>query len=336
MAPPPPKIKRIPTQVFIGAYQGEDKASELEKMITDEESQVNDIICTNMAIAKRDIAGKTQIRELGNPQILEEAVESAMLGGLLGSMSRLMIGNDEIIGRAARQVSSDQQESACKPGGRRSSALIKAATKQVAPGFNKEKLQNLGKALIPNSSAIVLIFDEVLVKQSDYDEKMQSEQAERDAISEMVVRKIDEHLHKGNDIAFHITFSEDGEISATRTIVGKDALQIRDIVLAQDSLTIDQITTTEDGRLATDQLVVTPEAVATARTLLTSSLVAYEVSLEDEDGFIYDKGVMHEKSSENSYEMTATRESGAVTANSIEYNEETTHIKTEVKFIKEV
>ncbi|KAL3908733.1 MAG: hypothetical protein SGILL_008372 [Bacillariaceae sp.] len=322
MTPAPPKIKRIPTQVFIGAYQGEDKASELERLITQDEQGLDDIICTNMAVARRDIAGKTQIRELGNPQILEEAVESAMLGGLLGSMSRLMIGNDAIVGRAAQQIKKEQSN--CKPGARRSSALIKAATKQVAPGFSKDKLQTLGKALKPNSSAIVLIFDEVLVKQSDYDEKMSSDKAERDAISEMVVSKIDEHLSKGNDIAFHITFGEDGEISATRTVQGQDALQVRDIVLSQEKFSMDQITTTEDGKLATDQLVVTPEAVATARTLLTSSLVAYEVSLEDEDGFVYDKGAMHETSTPGKYEMTAARESGAVTANSIE---ETTEVK---------
>ena len=332
MTPAPSKIKRIPTQVFIGAYQGEEKASELERLITEDEG-IDDIICTNMAVAKRDIAGKTQIRELGNPHILEEAVESAMLGGLLGSMSRLMIGNDEIVGRAAKQIK-DKEESNCKPG-RRSSALIKAATKQVGPGFNKEKLQNLGKALKPNSSAIVLIFDEVLVKQSDYDEKMQADKAERDAISEMVVTKIDEHLSQGHDIAFHITFGEDGEITATRTVSGKDALQVRDIVLSQDKLSVDQVTTTDDGKLATDQLVVTPEAVATARTLLTSSLVAYEVSLEDEEGFVYDKGAMHEKSTDSSYELMASRETGAVTANSLEYNEETAHIKTEVKVIQD-
>ncbi|KAL3900481.1 MAG: hypothetical protein SGARI_006233, partial [Bacillariaceae sp.] len=159
MTPAPPKIKRIPTQVFIGAYQGEDKASELERLITQDEQGLDDIICTNMAVARRDIAGKTQIRELGNPQILEEAVESAMLGGLLGSMSRLMIGNDAIVGRAAQQIKKEQSNCAGKTG-RRSSALIKAATKQVAPGFSKDKLQTLGKALKPNGSAIVLIFDE--------------------------------------------------------------------------------------------------------------------------------------------------------------------------------
>ena len=82
MSPPISKIKRIPTQVFIGAYQGEETASQVERLVTAEEFDSAGIICTNMAVTKRDIAGKTTIREMGNPQAMEEAIESAMMGGL--------------------------------------------------------------------------------------------------------------------------------------------------------------------------------------------------------------------------------------------------------------
>ncbi len=318
------KIKRIPTQMFIGAYQGEETAGSLERLVTDEEFDSAGIICTNMAVASRDIAGKTHIRELGNPAAMEEAVSSAMLGGLLGSMSRLMIGSDDVVARAAKQI--QKSPSADKPG-RRSSALIKAATKEVMPGMDKDRLAKLGAALKPGSSVIVLIFDEVLVKQSDYESKMQGHQDGTDAIAEVVITKIQENLAKGSDIAFHITF-ENGQISATRTIQGPDAIQVRDIVLSQDSLAVEQVTAT-DKSLATNTLLVTPDAVATARTLLTSSLVAYEVSLENEDGFIYEKGAVHEKETENSYELSASKETGIVTSDTIVYEKESKSVKTE-------
>jgi hypothetical protein len=85
------KFKRLPTQVYIGAFQGLETASEIERLITNQEFDSHSVICTNMAIARCDIAGKTRIRELGNPQVMEAAVSSAMLEGLLGSMVRYVI-----------------------------------------------------------------------------------------------------------------------------------------------------------------------------------------------------------------------------------------------------
>jgi hypothetical protein len=280
-------IKRIPTQVFIGAYQGEETASQIERMVTDEEWDSKSIICTNMALAKQDIAGKTRIREMGNPQAMEAAVSNAMLGGLLGSMSRLMIGSDAVA-KAAKEVAAENN---AKPQ-RRTSALAKVAVKQVQ-GMDKDRLQKLKSSLKPNTSAIVLIFDEVLVKASDYDAKMKGHHQDADAIVDIVTARIEEHLGKGNDIAFHITF-EDGEITATRTIQGKDAMQVRDIVLGQDSLSVNQVTTSDSGTITTDKLVITPETVVRARTMLTSSLVAYEISAADDETFVFDAGYAHD------------------------------------------
>jgi hypothetical protein len=207
--------------------------------------------------------------------------------------SRLMIGSDQAVSRAAKYVDATYKKDsdARVPKQRHSSALVKVAQKQIQ-GMDKDRLAKLGGALKPGTSCIVLFFDEVLVKTSDYDEKMKGHKEGTDGMTDIITAKIKENLEKGNDIAYHIVM-EDGIIGATRTIEGKQAKQVRDIVLGQDSLVIDQTTTTGSGRVATDQLVVTPDKVAQARTLLTSSVVAYEVSVDDEEGFRYDTGSAH-------------------------------------------
>ena len=309
------KIKRIPTQVYIGAFQGEETAREIEKMVTDKEFDAHQVICTNMALATRDIAGKTRIREMGNPQIMEAAVSQAMLGGLLGSMSRLMIG-DSAEAKAARELTE------AKPNKRRTSTLAKAAVKQVQ-GMDKDRLAALGKALKPGSSCIVLMFDEVLVTDSDYDDKMKDHRDETDAIASIVTQTIHDKLAEGSDLAFHILM-EDGKITSHRLVTGEDAMQVRDIVVGQESFEVNQFEM--DGKkITTDNLLVTPDAVTQARTLLTDSLVAYEISQDDQDGFAFESGFVHESDDR----VVAAYEEAAVTKSFVGYKKEFKMIETE-------
>lgn len=321
------KLKRLPTQVYIGAFQGVETASEIERLVTEEEFDSHSVICTNMAIARCDIAGKTRIRELGNPEAMEAAVSSAMLEGLLGSMSRLMIGSDQAVSRAAKYVDAtyNKDSDARVPKQRRSSALVKVAQKQLQ-GMDKDRLAKLGGALQPGTSCIVLFFDEVLVKTTDYDEKMQGHKEGTEGMVDIISAKIKENLAKGNDIAYHIVM-ENGAIAATRTIEGKKAKQVRDIVLGQDSLLVNQATMTSSGRVATDKLVVTPDTVTRARTLLTSSVVAYEVSVDDEEGFRYDAGSAHV--TENLLETSS--EHAVITDSGMAYSAESVSIETTKK-----
>ena len=286
------KIKRIPTQIYIGAFQGEEKAREIEKLVTDQEFDSHQVICTNMAVASRDIAGKTKIRELGNPKAMEMAVSTAMLGGLLGSMSRLMIGESAEV-KAAWELATAAAKGEDQKASRPTSVLAKAATKKIK-GMDKERLDKLGKALKPGTSAIVLMFDEVLVTGSDYETKMKHHKQESDSLTEIVTHKIEKYLDQGKDIAFHILMDTDGSIQATRIIEGSDAVQVRDIVVGHDSFAMNQATATASGKLQTDRIEVTPDRAMEARTLLTSSLVAYEVAVDDaNEGFVYDKGAVH-------------------------------------------
>merc|ERR1712238_443868 len=106
-----------------------------------------------------------------------------------------------------------------------------------------------------------------------------------------VVTKITEQLRAGCDVAFHIVVDENsGDISWTRTVVGEDAIQVRDIVMSHDSLAVEEVTTTTIGMDENNQkkeettetvVMMTPDSISTARTLLRNSVCAYEISYED-------------------------------------------------------
>merc|ERR1712238_243538 len=114
--------------------------------------------------------------------------------------------------------------------------------------MDKQRLAKIGAALIPGSSSIICVFDEVLVKESDYADKMQDHQAEMQDLTDHVVTKITEQLRAGCDVAFHIVVDEQsGDISWTRTVVGEDAIQVLDIVMSHDSLAVEEVTTTTIG-----------------------------------------------------------------------------------------
>jgi uncharacterized membrane protein len=248
-------------------------------LVTDEEWDSKQLIVTNMAICKCDIAGKMSVKELGNPTALEAAASGAVTGNLLGSFSRLMIGD----GRGAR-------------GYGKNASLTKLANKAVQ-GMDKRKLNKLGRALRPGTSALVLVFDEVIVNTKEYNKKMKDHKETTQMINEIICEKITKHLSNGEDIAFHLTFDEQG-LAATRTVVGNDAVQVRDVVLGQDAAAIETTTTTGKG-VATETIMITPDAIAAARTLLTSSIVAYEVTeiIGDEDSdyqeINYEAGAVH-------------------------------------------
>jgi hypothetical protein len=306
------KIKRLPTQVFVGAYQGVTAAYEIERLITNEEWDSHSVICRNMAIATKDIAGRTKIRELGNPAALEAAASGAILGGLIGSMSQLMIGTYPDSTRRRGSVIAIANDTSLVEdekkmyASKRPSIIAKVAAHNIV-SMDSTRLKKIGDALIPGSSAIICVFDEVLVKESDYEKNMKDHQREMTDLTDHVVNKIHEQLRDGNDIAFHIVLDEDtGDVSWTRTVIGDDAIQVRDIVMSHDSLALEEVTTSED-EVVTETVFITPESIATARTLLRDSVCAYEIAYEDllegdeddEEGTgskkkTYETGIVHE------------------------------------------
>ena len=69
---------------------------------------------------------------------------------------------------------------------------------------------------------------------------MKDHEREISDLTDHVVAKIHEQLRSDNDIAFHIVI----DVSWTRTVIGDDAIQVRDIVMSHDSMALEEVTTT--------------------------------------------------------------------------------------------
>ena len=175
-----------------------------------------------MAIATKDIAGCTRIRELGNPAGLEAAASGAILGGLIGGMSQLMVGGNSKRPSVLKIVNDEtlSEEEKVLAFSKRPSIIAQVADHNVTR-MDKSRLEKISASLVPGSSAIVCVFDEVLVQQSVYETKMKDHKTDMDDLTDHVTTKIHEQLRNGNDVAFHVVVDDaTGEISWTRTVIG--------------------------------------------------------------------------------------------------------------------
>lgn len=269
--------KRIPLQLVIAAFQSEEAADGVEKAIAEAEFDSKQAIVTNMAVAKKDASGAMTVKELGHPSALQAAKAGGLVGGLLGGASMILLGP---LGIAA----------GASAGGATGAALAHYGASQIE-GMDKDKLAKFGNALEPGCSGAVLVFDEVIVSQADYQQAMTEYKESTDALLEQMSAKISENLKAGNAIAYHLAFGEDGMVGH-RMIVGPDAAKIAEIVLTPEGLAAAEVSSTETS-IRVNAAEVTPEGMAAARARLTSSVCAYEVAVATEDAAVYEAGAAH-------------------------------------------
>ena len=282
----PVLAKRLPTQMVIAAYTAEDTVDKIETAFTSLEGELHMIVCTNMAIAKKDIANKLQIKELGNPHALETNVKKSItVEHLIQSMGLMLLGESG----ANKGIEADKKS---KKDEKMSAAALARLSLRKVEGFDKARLHKIGNALGPGNSAIILVFDEIVIAKDRYDGLGFAEST--DDLVDNIAAKITEELKKGNDVAYHIMIGEDG-FTSSRAIVGDDATNIHDIIMTQDgTLVSNEVDTAKGGtEVATETTVITKDTVTTARTALTKSVVAYEVMAIDEDGLDYEAGMVH-------------------------------------------
>lgn len=263
--------KRIPTQFVVAAFTTEDAADKAEREIMDAEFESKQVLCTNMAIVKKDIAGKLQIKEMGNPA----ALHGKPVGGqkLLGGLSLLMLGKGT--------------KKAASLGG----SISKYGASNVE-GMDKDKLGKIGAALKPGTSAMIMVFDEVFVDVAQDADFLKDYKTSTDSMAVDIAAKIEESLQAGKDITYHFAIDEEG-VAMTRKIEGADATSISDIVITPLGIVNKQLDVRASGTLATRTRVITPEFYASTRAAMTKSTVIYTAREITEDTVEIEAGMVH-------------------------------------------
>ena len=263
--------KRIPTQFVVAAFTTEDAVDKVEREIMDAEFESKQVLCTNMAVAKKDIAGKLQIKEMGNPA----ALHGKPVGGqkLLGGFSLLLLGKGT--------------EKAADLGG----SISKYGAANVE-GMDKDRLGKIGAALLPGTSAAILVFDEVFVDVAEDKDFLKDYKTSTDAISDEMVAKIEESLKAGKDITYHFAVDELG-VAMTREIEGAGASSIADVLITPIGVVTKNVDVRASGTMATRTRLITPDLYASTRAAMTKSTVAYTARAITEDTVEIEAGMVH-------------------------------------------
>jgi len=267
--------KRIPTQIVIAAYHKEDGAEKaranLVEAMADEQ-----IVCTNVAIAKKNDKGKVHCKELGKPGF----VKGLIGGGVAGNAAGAAIGGAALhllgpIGVGAGAIAGGLVGGAI---GSVKGAVLGSAGKITTEGMDKGSLKSLKSALIPSTSALVAIFGEVTVSKRKLKKEGLKERKEGvDEIVAMMASDMTEKLKNENDCAYHLAFMADGVIM-TQVTVACFATDFKQMIITPNAATARRVSFAPD--VAADESVTVGEGVAGAAAVITPETVEYEAEYE--------------------------------------------------------
>ena len=221
----------VPVQALVAAFKDE-KAADQALLDLKTAKWAGLIGIQNAAVLRRDQKNKLHIKETGDWGGGKGAAAGAILGGFVG----LLAGPVGWLGITGAVI-----------GG--------LAAKLRDSGFSDERLQTLGEALQPGTSAIVAVIEHKWV--ADLEKQMQ--EAGADVMTEEISADIAGHLEAGREVAYTALSTQDA-FAARRTSVGEDHVDVSGFVLTEDALVTTEAVATEEGVVAAG--VVATEAGA--------------------------------------------------------------------------
>lgn len=225
--------------IIVAAYAGAETADQtldaMRKAKQQKQFQFDDA-----AIIRQDIQGQIHIHETGDMGTGRGAGIGAIVGGVIG-----------LLGGPAAVVL-----------GAGVGAGIGAAAAHGDAGYRDENLKELGTALKPDTSAIVVITSHEFLK-AVHDQVPEEEMAET---TRKLAGEISDRLDEGKNVAIGILITEDG-IGLKEVAVGDESAEMLGIV-------------------------ATEEGVAAVAAVATEEGVTYEAGVVTEEGAAYEAGAV--------------------------------------------
>jgi uncharacterized membrane protein len=222
----------VPVQVVIAAFKDE-KAADQALLDLKTAKWAGVIGIQNAAVLRLDQKNKLHIKETGDWGGGKGAVAGAVLGGFVG----LLAGPVGWLGLTGAVI-----------GG--------LAAKLRDSGFSDERLETLGGALQPGTSALVAAIEHRWV--ADLEKQMGEAGAE--VMTEEISADIAGQLEAGREVAYTALSTQDA-FAARRTAVGEDHVEVSGLVLTEDGFVAAEAVATEEG-VAARRMVATEEGVA--------------------------------------------------------------------------
>jgi uncharacterized membrane protein len=222
----------VPVQVVLAAFKEEEAADEVLKALKAARKE-HLIGIQNAAVLRRDHKNKLHVKELKD----WGGGKGAAFGGALGAVVGVLAGPGALAVGAA-------------------GALIGGlAAKLRDSGFSNERLEAIGDALQPGTSAIVAVVEHTWVAELE----REMEEANADVITAAIAADVAQQLDAGREVAYAALSSADA-FAAGRVAVGEDAAEVSSIVLTEEGLVADEMVASGEGAVE-ERLVVTDEGV---------------------------------------------------------------------------
>lgn len=184
-------MSSVPVQIIVAAFNDENAASEaLEQLKEAKKEKLIGII--DAAIIRRDEQNKLHIKETADMSGGKGAAVGGVLGGILG-----LIGGPAGIALGAAA----------------GAAVGGVAAKAIDAGIPNERLEEIGEALKPGTSAIVAIIEHKWVQQA----QDQLAQAGADVMTAALKADIAEQLAAGKDVTYTALATDEG-MAAVRLV----------------------------------------------------------------------------------------------------------------------
>jgi uncharacterized membrane protein len=231
--------------IMVAAFTEEEAGEEALKALKKARSQ-RQVYFEDAAVIRQDAEGDVHYHETGDVTTGKGAGVGAVVGGIIG-----------ILGGPAGIVV-----------GAGAGALLGGLATKGDAGFQDKSLEQLGAALKPGTSAIVVVSSDAFLRAVQ-------QQTEEDDLLPAVASlgyEISDNLAEGNNVAMGMLITEEG-------------LAVKEVVANEQAAHVIGIVATEEG-WATGEAVVTEGDVAARRVVATDEAVAGEGAVVTEEGAV--------------------------------------------------
>ncbi|MCP4359311.1 MAG: DUF1269 domain-containing protein [Chloroflexi bacterium] len=235
--------ENVPIQLIVAAFQDENGASDAWKQL--KAAKWGGLIkIDRMAIVRRTSKDKVKIRESGDPGGGRGAAVGAVVGGIIGSIAGPL--------------------GAVAVGGATGALVGGITAKYYDSGIPNKRLEKIGEALQPGTSAIVAVIEHKWVAGLEKD----LAEAGANVMTEALSADIAQQLAEGKDVAFTAVESEEG-VAMARVAGDEKSVESTTAVITDEGMAVEAISASEEG-IAVIDLVTDGDVVVAAAAVVTA------------------------------------------------------------------
>ncbi|CAB9525256.1 expressed unknown protein [Seminavis robusta] len=273
--------KRVPVQIAVVAFPNSNTAASAAGNLATTLA-LKGVTCANLVIVKKDEDSKVTIKEYGK----DGPFNGFIVGGTSGTFVGAAVGGIalSLLGPIGMAAGGSVGAIAGGAIGALNGTITGTAKAVMVESVDKEKIQLLGSCLTPNSSALVAVFEEVVMTKSELKKKHSDKLKEVDEVTKLAAETISSALKQDQFVGVGLDVDDEG-ILLSRTIVSDDKINIGTFMLTPEleECLVSTVSINKDGEASEKDLVTDEGGVFLGGVLVQEDALLYEVGAVDPD-----------------------------------------------------